>query len=96
MANECYAFKSLSYHLRVDWLDAHNERVHINFYIIHVYDIMNHTDVKWERADLLVQLCTMFLCVFVTFPYGVSSQVWNLIHVVPIPDLCRLLVSYQT
>ena len=64
--------KSLYYHLRTDWLVAHKESL---FYIIHVYDIMNHTDVKWERADLLVLLCTMFPCVFVTFPYGVSSQV---------------------
>ena len=32
----------------------------------------------------------MFSCVFVTFPYGVLGQVWNLI--VLIPDLC--LLSY--
>ena len=40
----------------------------------------------WERADLLAHLCVMFSCVFVTFPHGVSGQVWNLI--VSVPDLC--------
>ena len=42
----------------------------------------------WERADLLDLLYVMFSCVFVTFPYGVLSQVWYLI--VLIPDLCFL------
>ena len=39
-----------------------------------------------ERADLLALLCVVFSGVFVTFPYGVSDQVWCLI--VLIPDLC--------
>ena len=43
----------------------------------------------WERADLLTLLCVMFLCVFVTFPYGVPGQVWYL--TVSIPDPCILL-----
>ena len=43
----------------------------------------------WERADLLALLCVMFPCVFVTFPYGVSGQVWYLI--VLISDLCLLV-----
>ena len=43
----------------------------------------------WEKADLLALLCIMFSCVFVTFPFGVSGQVWYLI--VAIPDLCVLL-----
>ena len=34
----------------------------------------------WERADLLVLLCVMFLFVFVIFPYGVLGQVWSLIR----------------
>ena len=42
----------------------------------------------WERADLLALVCVMFSCVFVTFPYGVSGQVWYLI--VSIPDFCLL------
>ena len=42
----------------------------------------------WERADLLALLCVTFSCAFVTFPYGVLGQVWNLI--VSIPDLCLL------
>ena len=42
----------------------------------------------WERADLLVLLCVMVPCVFVTFPYGVLGKVWYLI--VSIPDLCIL------
>ena len=42
----------------------------------------------WERADLLALLCVMFLCVFVTFSYGVPGQVWYLI--VSNPDLCLL------
>ena len=40
----------------------------------------------WERADLLALLCVMFYCVFVTFLYGVSGQVWYLNA--SIPDLC--------
>ena len=43
----------------------------------------------WEKADLLALLYMMFSCVFVTFPYGVSGQVWYFI--VLIPDLCFLL-----
>ena len=37
----------------------------------------------WESADLLAVLCVMFSCVFVTFPYGVSGQVWYLIVSIP-------------
>ena len=40
----------------------------------------------WERADLLALLCVMFYCVFVTFLYCVSGQVWYLNA--SIPDLC--------
>ena len=48
------------------------------------------TDVTyWERADLLALLCVMFSCVFDTFPYDVSGQVWYLIAL--IPDNCLLL-----
>ena len=43
----------------------------------------------WERADLLVFLCVMFL---VSFPYGVLGQVWYLI--VLILDL-RLLPDFE-
>ena len=43
----------------------------------------------WERADIFALLCVMFTCVIVTFPYGVSGQVWYLI--VSITDLCPLL-----
>ena len=39
----------------------------------------------WERSDLLALLCHVFLC-SITFPYGVSGRVCNLI--VLIPDLC--------
>ena len=38
------------------------------------------------RADLLAFLCVVFSCVFVSFPNGVSGQVWYL--TVSIPDLC--------
>ena len=44
----------------------------------------------WEGADLLVLLCVMFSCVFVTFPYSFLGQVWYLI--VSIPNRC--LLSY--
>ena len=44
----------------------------------------------WERADLLVLLCVMFYCAFVTFRCGVFGQLWCLI--VSIPHLC--LLSY--
>ena len=40
----------------------------------------------WKRADLLALLCVVFSCVFVTFSYGVSGQMWCLI--VWIPGLC--------
>ena len=40
----------------------------------------------WERADLLALVCDV--CVFVTCPCGILSQVWYLI--VSIPDLCCL------
>ena len=30
-----------------------------------------------ERANLLALFCVMFTCIFVTFPYGVLSQVIN-------------------
>ena len=40
----------------------------------------------WERAELLAFLYVMSSCVFVTFPFGVLSQMWDLI--VSIPDLC--------
>ena len=35
----------------------------------------------------LAHLCVMFPCVFVTFTYGVSNQVW---YFVSIPCLCLL------
>ena len=41
------------------------------------------------KADVLAILYVMITCVFVTFPYGILGQVWNLI--VSIPDLCLLL-----
>ena len=46
----------------------------------------------WENADLLTLLCVMFSCVFVTFPYGVSGQVWYLI--VSIPDDALFFTFY--
>ena len=46
----------------------------------------------WERTDLLALLCAMFPCVFVTFPYGASGQVWYLI--LSIPERC-LLYFYE-
>ena len=55
------------------------------FYYIHC----SHVIACWERADLLVLLCVMFTCVFVTFPYGVPGKVWYLI--VSIPDLYLLM-----
>ena len=47
----------------------------------------------WETIDLLALLCVMFSCVFVTFPYFFSGQVWYLI--VSITDLCLLLCLPQ-
>ena len=40
----------------------------------------------WERANFLALFSVMFYCGYVTFPYGILGQVWNLI--VSIPDLC--------
>ena len=42
----------------------------------------------WERADILVLLCVMFYCDFVSFRCGVLGQVLCLI--LSISDLCRL------
>ena len=44
----------------------------------------------WERANLLVFLCVVFYCVFVTFPCGALGQVRYLI--VSISDLCLVPV----
>ena len=41
-----------------------------------------------ERADFLALLYKMFFSVFVTFPYGIQGQVWQLI--VSNPELCLL------
>ena len=38
---------------------------------------------NWERADLLAFLPEVFSCVFVTFLYFVSGQVWHLIVTIP-------------
>ena len=46
----------------------------------------------FKRADLLALLSVVFPCVYVTFPYGVSGQVWYLN--VSIPDLYLLYFSY--
>ena len=46
-----------------------------------------------ERADLLALLYVMFSCVFVTFPYDVSGQVWYLI--VLIPELAYFFTLYD-
>ena len=43
----------------------------------------------WERANCLTLLCGVFSNAFVTFPYGIPGQVWNLI--VSIPNLSLLL-----
>ena len=40
-----------------------------------------------KRADLLALVCDVY-CDFVTFPFGISGEVWYLI--VPIPDHCCL------
>ena len=37
----------------------------------------------WERADLLALVGDIY-CIFVTFPYGILSQVWYLIVSLPI------------
>ena len=47
-------------------------------------------DACWERADLLALLCVVLSLVFVTFPYGVLGQVWYLIMIVSVPDICLL------
>ena len=45
---------------------------------------------SWHLGSLL---CEVLLC-FVTFPYGVLGQVWNLI--VSIPDFCFIIYFYNT
>ena len=37
----------------------------------------------WERADLLALFVCEFPCVFFTFPYDITGQVWNLILSIP-------------
>ena len=41
----------------------------------------------WERADLFALVGDVY-CIFVTFPFGILGQVWNLI--VLFPDLSHL------
>ena len=48
----------------------------------------------WERADLFPLLSVMFPSAFVTFPYGISGQMWYLI--VSIPDLCLYILNRKT
>ena len=60
-------------------------------FIFHVclYNTILSFPCRLGKADLLALLYVMFLCVFVTFPYGVSGQVRYLI--VSIPDICLRL-----
>ena len=44
----------------------------------------------WKMTDLFALSCVMFSCVFVTYQYGVPSQVWYLIT--SIPDLAYFLI----
>ena len=57
-----------------------------NILITADYIILSHL---LGKADHFALLCVLFPCVFVTFPYDVSGQVWDFI--VLIPDLCFLL-----
>ena len=52
------------------------------------YNGWTHIIIMDEVANLMALLYVMFPCDFVTFPYGVSGQVWYLI--VSSPDLCLL------
>ena len=45
-----------------------------------------HAGKGLPHGSLVSQVVYVVFCVFVTFPYGVSCQVWHLI--VLIPDLC--------
>ena len=55
------------------------------------HDVMCLVVTCWERADLLVLVCGVLLCVCY-FPIGIMGQVWHLI--VSIPDLCTLSYFY--
>ena len=63
---------------------AHSWRWHI---------FHRHVITCWGRADLCALLYLVFSCFFfVTFPYGVSGQLWYLI--VSISGFCPLLYFY--
>ena len=68
-------------------------RVCLSYFTVFSIPSSSHVITCWERADLLALLCVMFLCVFVSFPFGVSGQVWYLI--VSIPDLCLLFYFHH-
>ena len=58
------------------------------FVMVHVcYDVLSPicsvVVTSLERTDILVLLCVIFSCVFVTFLYGVSGQVCYLIVLLP-------------
>ena len=74
----------------------------VNFFLIFMFHVCLYYVLSvpcslvitcWERADLLAILCVIFPCVFVTFLYGVSGQVWYLI--VSIAGLCLLIYFDQ-
>ena len=62
------------------------------FYVCLFYNVLSVS--CWERTDLLALLCVMYICVFVTFLYGVLGQMMYL--VISIPGLCLLLYFDQT
>ena len=48
----------------------------------------SENELRFYNLEALALLCLIFPCVFVTFQYSVSGQMWYLI--VSIPDLCLL------
>ena len=62
--------------------------VHVGTPLTSIVDLSFIVFTCWERADLYAFLYGTFSSAFVTFPQGVSGQVWYLI--VSTPDICLL------
>ena len=60
---------------------------------IFIFVILSCLITCWENATCLTLLCGVFSNAFVTFPYGIPGQVWNLIVSIPYLPFCSTLTN---
>ena len=77
-----------SEYLSIVFLSIFTTSTKMNIHVYRADSTYSHVITCWVRADGLARLCVLFPCVFVTFPNGVSGEVWYLIA--SIPGLCLL------